>query len=73
MSRMEGMLGLALFVCTEFLSPSTPAFVEFFRLGATRVVLPLGNGSVGNLFVVLGYRDAEGDADQLALTDCGAL
>ena len=48
----------------------TPQFKEFFRLGRVlRTTLPTGKGGVVHLFVVYGYQGAEGDADQLLLTD----
>ena len=48
----------------------TPSFAEYSRFGrAVKVVLPLGNGGVAQLFVIYGYRGAENDPDKLALTD----
>ena len=48
-----------------------PSFKEFFRIGrAMRVILPLGNGGVVHLFVVIyGYESAENDPEKLQLTE----
>ena len=45
-------------------------FQEFVRLSrALRVTLPTGVGGVVHLFVVYGYKGAEGDSGKLQLTD----
>ena len=45
-------------------------FTEIFRLGrAMRVVLRVGSEGAAHLFVIHGYRGADGDPENLALTD----
>ena len=41
---------------------------SFGPIRAIRVVLPLGNGGVADLFVVYGYQGAEKDSEKLALS-----
>ena len=46
------------------------SFEEFFRIGrAMRVILPLGNGGVVQLFVIYGYQGAENDPEKLQFTE----
>ena len=48
---------------------ATAQFRRFFDCGrVVRCLLPLGGGSVMHLVVLYGYRGADVDAEQLALT-----